>query len=316
MAAEILDSVLLPMQKHIKPLNMNGMNGRMLRMPAPKKGKKASKREILVIYGHHASLERIYGIAAAFNDYGAVTAPDLPGFGGMDSFYKIGMKPTLDNLADYIASFIKLKYRNKKVTIAAMSLGFVIVTRMLQRYPELTDKVEILISIVGFTHHDEFILSNRRRFVFRYLPEMFKGKLPAMFAQNVIFSPPLMRLFYGKTGKGASKNIGATPEELQKAVEMEVILWRDNEIRTYCETTIAMFTLNNLDKQINLPVHHIHTDDDQYFDNQVVEQHMRIIFTDYHEHIAVLPNHAPSIMADKEDAMQYIPKSITKVLKK
>ena len=86
-----------------------------------------------MLYGHHSSLERVYGLAEDMSQYGNVTIPDYPGFGGMDSFYKIGMKPTLDNLADYLATFVKLRYRGKKVTIVGMSLGFVIATRMLQR---------------------------------------------------------------------------------------------------------------------------------------------------------------------------------------
>src|SRR5581483_6795608 len=75
---------------YIVPLNMNGLQGRMLHLPAPA----GRKREILLLYGHHSSLERWWGIAQVLNRYGAVTMPDLPGFGGMDSLYKIGRKPS------------------------------------------------------------------------------------------------------------------------------------------------------------------------------------------------------------------------------
>src|SRR3712207_1180020 len=90
---------------YIEPLNINRLEGRMLRLPAPDT-KQAAGREILFVYGHHSSLERWWGLIQALNRYGAVTMPDLPGFGGMDSFYKIGKKPTIDNLADYVAAFI------------------------------------------------------------------------------------------------------------------------------------------------------------------------------------------------------------------
>src|SRR5437899_499489 len=91
-------------QDYIVPLNINGMEGRMLHLPAPKSRQDC---HILYIYGHHSSLERWWGLAQAFNEFGEVTAPDLPGFGGMDSFYTIGKKPDLDNMADYLASFVK-----------------------------------------------------------------------------------------------------------------------------------------------------------------------------------------------------------------
>ncbi|HEU4609283.1 MAG TPA: hypothetical protein VFS31_14300, partial [Chitinophagaceae bacterium] len=94
------------MAEHILPLNINGLQGRMLRMPA----KKRTNKEILLIYGHHATLERWYGLVENLSEYGNVTMPDLPGFGGMQSFKKAGRKPDIDAFADYLAAFIKLRY--------------------------------------------------------------------------------------------------------------------------------------------------------------------------------------------------------------
>ena len=148
---------------YIVPLNMNGLQGRMLHLPAPK----GKNREILLIYGHHSSLERWWGLAQVLNRYGAVTMPDLPGFGGMESFYKIGKKPSIDNLADYLAAFVKLRYKRRRVTIVGMSFGFVIATRMLQRFPDLVKKVDLMISIVGFAHRDDFIFSKTRYWLHR-----------------------------------------------------------------------------------------------------------------------------------------------------
>src|SRR4051812_41134485 len=108
----------------IVPLNMNGLKGRMLY--APTKNKKHN-REILVIYGHHAMLERWWGLVENLQAYGNVCMPDLPGFGGMDSLYKIGRKPDFDAYADYLAAFIKLRYKRRRVSIYAISFGFVII---------------------------------------------------------------------------------------------------------------------------------------------------------------------------------------------
>src|SRR5579863_9493933 len=108
---------------YVVQLNINGLRGRMLRLPA-----KRRNREILLIYGHHASLERFFGLAEMLNDYGAVTMPDLPGFGGMQSFYRLGITPSIDNLADYLATFIKLRYKRRRLTIIGLSFGFTVVT--------------------------------------------------------------------------------------------------------------------------------------------------------------------------------------------
>ena len=79
------------------------------------------------------------------------------------------------------------------------------------------------------------------------------------------------------------------------------------------EMTLEMMRLDNCHKSIDMPVHHVSVKNDQYFNNKVVEQHMRVIFNDFYEHEAVMPNHAPSIIASKEEAAPLVPKSLRKV---
>src|SRR5581483_611837 len=109
---------------YIVPLNINKLEGRMLYAPSTS----SAQRNILLVYGHHAMLERWWSLVQNLTEYGNVTMPDLPGFGGMDSFYKIGRKPTIDDFADYLAAFIKLRFRRKRITIVAISFGFIVVT--------------------------------------------------------------------------------------------------------------------------------------------------------------------------------------------
>lgn len=298
------------MQANIKPLEINGLRGRMLRIPSSKK----PNNEILMIYGHHASLERVYGLAHEFSQYGNITVPDLPGFGGMDSFYKIGMEPNIDTMADYLATFVKLRFRNKKVKIIGMSLGFAIVTRMLQRYPELTKKVDILISMVGFTRRDDTKLDKKIIRMYWTLGQIFSHRIPAFFFYNIVLHPSLIRAVYAKTPNAKAKFKHLSRDDHSRAMEFEVILWRENDVRTYMKMLIEMLKIDNCNKQVKLPVHHVAVDGDQYFDNKIIEQHMRVIFTDYTEHKAVLPNHAPSIVASKAEAAPFVPKSLRKVL--
>jgi len=309
-----LQEHLTPMQKHIQPLNMNGLSGRMLKLPK-NKSSLSKNREILLVYGHHTSLERMYGIAESLSEFGNVTMPDLPGCGGMESFYKLGMKPNLDTMADYVASFIKLRYRGKKITIISMSLGFAIVTRMLQRYPEICDKVDLLISVVGFSHRYDFIFSKYRKFSYLAMASFFSHKLPATFFYNVFLHPTVIKTSYSKTHNAKKKLANLNPEDKKKAIDFEVDLWRQDDTRTYMAMAVQFLTIDNCKKQIPLPVHHISVAGDQYFDHSVVEQHMRVIFTDFTEHEAVIPNHAPSILATKKEADPFIPKSVKKLLR-
>ncbi len=168
----------------------------MLRLPAPST-KQAKGREVMFVYGSHSSLERWWGVAQVLNRYGAVSAPDLPGFGGMESFYKIGKKPNLDNMADYLASFIKMRYKRKKMMIVGMSYGFIVATRMLQRYPELTKKVTLLVSIVGFAHKDDFIFSKPQFFAYYWGTKILTYRIPAFFFRTLALNPWVLRTAYG-----------------------------------------------------------------------------------------------------------------------
>jgi pimeloyl-ACP methyl ester carboxylesterase len=298
---------------YIVPLNMNGLQGRMLHMAAPK----GYDREILFVYGHHSSLERWYGLMENLNRYGAVTMPDLPGFGGMESMYKLGQRPTIDALADYLAAFVKMRYKRRRVTIAGMSLGFVIVTRMLQRYPDLIKKVDMVISIAGFAHRDDFVFTKPRHAAYLAAARFFSLPIASSFFRHVCLNSLVLRTFYRHTHNAKEKFHGVVDEELQQIMDIEVRLWQDNDVRTYMLTSAQFLTLDNCKKQIDLPIYHVGVEADRYFDNQVVEQHMRIIFNEFHL-VATLKagNHAPSVIADAKAAAAYIPPQLRKLLAK
>lgn len=291
------------LSEYIVPIDINGLKGRMLSLPAPK----GKSREILYVYGHHSSLERWFGIAEDLNQYGSVVVPDLPGFGGMDSFYEIGMKPTLDNMADYLASFIKMRYKRKKVTLLGLSFGFAVITRMLQRYPELNSKVELLISVVGFSHRDDFSFTKPRYWGYRLSAGFFSRRLPAAFFRNVVLHPALIRNFYSRTHNAKSKFAGLSELEAKQATEMEVTLWRCNEVRTYMTTTVEMLTINNCEVRIPRKLFHVSVKVDAYFDSKIVEQHLRIIFDEVEMLKVDMENHAPTVIADKEASQELIP---------
>lgn len=297
--------------EYIVPLNMNGLQGRMLHIPAPK----GKNKEILFVYGHHSSLERWYGLMQNLNRYGAVTMPDLPGFGGMDSFYKIGDEATIDNLADYLAAFIKMRYKRRKVTIAGMSFGFVVATRMLQRYPDLTKKVDMLISIAGFAHKDDFTFSKQRHFMYYAFSSFFTHRLPAIFFRHVCLHQWVLRTVYRHTHNAKNKFKGLVEEELQQMLDVEVRLWHDNDVRTYMKTSTQFLTLDNCKVKVDLPVYQVAVAGDRYFDNNIVEQHYRVIFSEYHLLDTLkVGNHAPSTIADAKAAAPFVPPKLRRLL--
>jgi pimeloyl-ACP methyl ester carboxylesterase len=296
----------------IVPLCMDGLSGRMLHVPAPK----GKTREILFVYGHHSSLERWWGLIQDLNQYGAVTMPDLPGFGGMESLYRRGQEPTIDNLADYLAAFIKLRYRRKKVTIAGLSFGFVVATRMLQRYPELVKKVDLLVSVVGFAHQDDFVFSPTRHKMYYAMSKFGSFKLPSLFYRHVLLSTLVIKTIYRHTHNAKNKFSKTSRDERKLLIDFEVKLWHANDVRTHCFTLAQFLKLDNCHKQVDLPVWHIAVRADNYFDNHIVEQHMRVIFKDFHMTFSETDNHAPSVIADAVESAPLIPRKIRAQLKK
>lgn len=298
---------------YIHSLHINGMHGRLLHMPA----QAGQSREFLVVYGHHSSLERWWGLAQALNDYGAVMMPDLPGFGGMGSFYGIGKAATLDNYADYLAAYVQMRYKRRRVTLVGISFGFLIVTRMLQRYPELARKVDMLISAVGFMHADNFLFTPRRHKAY-VLASRIAAVPPFDFLFRYVgLNRYMLRAAYARTHNAKHKfaQAGGDQQKFDAMMDMEIKLWHTNDVRTHFKTTVEMLTVNNCDKQVDLPVWHVYTDNDNYFDNAIVEQQMQVVFSEYNPVRIESATHAPSVIATKEEAAMLLPKDLRKILK-
>ncbi len=295
----------------IEPLYMNGLHGRMLRLkPKPRKSK-----EILIVYGQHSSLERLFGLAESLNKYGGVTVPDLPGFGGMQSFYRLREKPNIDNMADYLAAFMKLRYKNRRVSIIGISYGFAVVTRTLQRYPELTKKVDLLISTVGFVHHDDFIFKKHNYMVLRYGSALFSNAATSTLAKHLFLRPSFIRASYNLSGP---KNLKLNQQDAlakDSRIAYEIHLWKTNDLRTYMYTTNNMLKMDLCDKQVDLPVYHIALKNDQYLNAEYVEQHLGVIYKSVQVYNSKLPAHMPTL-ASSDDASKLIPSTLRKLLAK
>lgn len=299
---------------YIVPMLINKMHGRMLKIPAAKKT--YQNKEILIIYGHHASLERIFGIADEFSKYGNVTAPDLPGFGGMDSFYKIGRKPTLDALADYVASFIKLRYSRKRLTIVGISFGLVVLTRTLQRYPELAKKVDMVISIVGFAHMDDWLLSQRSQRLLKTSSLVGSSGILSWLLSHTATSAPVLRTVYRRRKDTHPKlKDSRNNTELEKRISYEVMLWKKNHLRTRLYTIGWLLDIDLCNHQVKVPVAHVAVRNDHMFNNAFVEQHLGVIYTKVSMHFVDIESHAPTRVDTTKEAEKLFPKSLRILLK-
>jgi pimeloyl-ACP methyl ester carboxylesterase len=298
---------------NILPLYMNGLSGRMIRLKQPRD----KKREMLLIAGQHTSIERIIGLAEYLNRYGGVTSPDLPGFGGMDSFYKIGEKPTLDNMADYLATFVKLRYKkNQRFTIIAVSYGFSAITRMLQRYPQIAKRVDLLISLSGVTNKKDFRWKHRNFIVMYAVAWLFSKRVPAFVAKKITIRSPIIKLLYLLAEKKHPKLKDADKKDRDKRIDFEIRLWKINDFRTWVYSSTTLLRLDMSGIHVDLPVYHVSIDDDHYFNQISVEGHMRQIYKDFTLIKAKIPAHAPAVVADVEAVAPFVPPKIRSLLRK
>ena len=298
---------------YIVPLDINGMQGRMLHLPAPKN----KTKNILLVAGHHTSIERLFGVVTELNKYADVTSPDLPGFGGMDSFYTIGKVPTLDNLADYLAAVIRLRYKkNERIIAVGISFGFAVVTRMMQKYPDLAKRTDFVVSLVGLVHKDDFALRKRIMWELRTLTSILQHPVPAWIMLHGILQPKLIRTTYHLYSNVNPKMKDVSRAERDQLIDFEIGLWRNNDVRTHAFTTHVMFDLDLCNAQADVPVYHVGVPGDRYFDNYRVEQHMRVIFNNFTFIKSQMKGHVPTVIATAEDAAPFVPPELRKLLQK
>jgi len=299
--------------EYIVPLNMNGLQGRMLRLPVQRADR---NREILALYGHHALIERWWGLLQNLNEYGAVTMPDFPGFGGMDSFSKIGRNPTIDNYADYLAAFIKMTYKRRRVTIVGISFGFVVATRMLQRYPELAKRVDLLVSLVGFMHKDDFHFKPRTQQLYRGLTRLFATRPVAFITRYCFLNKYVIGYTYAKLPAGKRRLSEMNPTEFKLMLDFDVRLWQENDVRTHWLTTSEFLGIDNCKIPVHLPAWHIASKDDPYFNNAIVKEHMHVTFDNCEQVLFNARAHTPSILGTKKDMAVLLPRKLRAVLAK
>jgi hypothetical protein len=188
---------------------------------------------------------------------------------------------------------------------------------MLQRHPEMTKNIKIIISIVGFSDNKDFTLSPVRKFLYIYGSKILSYKYMSLFFRYTALQPFFLKSFYGKTHNAKNKfKYAESKEEIEAIKETEVRLWHDNDPQTWSYTTVAILTLEQNSTKINLPVWHVGVSEDHFFNNKQVETNLAKIYRDV-THIKIEAKmHAPSVIADKEAAAKILPMQLLQKLAK
>jgi hypothetical protein len=185
---------------------------------------------------------------------------------------------------------------------------------MLQRYPELAKKVDLLVSIVGFMHKSDLVFKPSRLKVYKFIARVLATRPVGMFIRYCMFNRSVLKIMYRVMPWSRIRMIEVTPDEFNQSIEFEIKLWRVNSVRTHWLTTSEFLDLNNCQQFVGLPVVHIVSEGDHYLNNLKVEQHMRQVFSDYRQFTAKTKAHVPSVLADKKAMAVLLPQGLRKLL--
>jgi hypothetical protein len=125
----------------------------------------------------------------------------------------------------------------------------------------------------------------------------------------------IIRTIYVRLPAGKRRFIEMDPEEFDVMMDFEVALWQRNDVSTHWRTTSEFLLLDNCKERIDLPLWHVASKGDHYFNNHIVEQHMRVVYGDYHQAVMNTKAHTPSIIADKKGLAIMVPPALRRVLR-
>jgi hypothetical protein len=253
-------------KKHIFTLNVNGLRGRMFYME-----NKNTNKKILYIPDLLSNLDLSWNIINLFHHYGSVTAIDMPGIGNMESFSHINKKPSLDNYADYIASIIKLRYKNKKFTIVANGFGFIVLTRALQKYDDLSNNISLIISINGITKSDSLKISNLKKIILKITRNLS------------IFQRIVNKNLYFNSFITSINGLDSISKSMNKTDQKYFIKkLHTNDLTNYLKCLKILLNVDNCYKRVNIHLWNILLND-SVINSDVNEQLLKITYSNVNQ---------------------------------
>ena len=280
-----------------------GTSGRV--MDAPSRGDASPNISVIFIYGHHALIERWWGLIAQLREYGRVIAPDLPGFGGMSPC--AGDEDLIDQLAQHVKLVIDKMAPTGDLILAGVSFGFAVLTRLLECFPELIPRVRLLVSFSGFVSGDNLNTPLLVRLGVQFL------KLCSSYDHiNILANRFLIRrttIASIDRVIGATRRRSATMSKAQRSelVGIETFLWRTNDLATHWSTMTWALTAPAPASSISVCVTHVSFDNDPYVLHETIARRLREIFNE----VAVLlipgDTHTPDLNAPLCAYTVYLP---------
>ena len=302
-------------ERYLTGLEVDGLHGRLWRAPAL--DDKIQDHLIIVIYGHHSSLERCAGLAQYLRRFGQVAMPDLPGFGGMDSFYQSSAQPSIDNYAHYLEKFLASHCKKGQTfSILGFSFGFLVVTRLLQLYPSRRKRVRLLCSLMGFLDGRSLKFSVGRRFWCLRAVAFIKTRPGSFCFRYLLLNGWVLRRFYSRILSARGRFAHYPPSRRRELMEVEIELWRVNDVRTWAFTAEAMIKGNFTSPSVGLDLCYLFAKGDHFLNNQHNNRRLRLVYNEVKPFEIDLANHAPTVVASPDEVEALLPSELASTLHK
>ncbi len=276
----------------LRPYEFLGLKGRYGHWAA---NNTDAKRTFVLILGQHATIERGRPIVEALQEFGDVYIADNPGFGGMESSYKVGRYPDLTFFGEHVRHFIEnYTDQNRKLTIFGISFGFQVAVEALHHYPELSERVEDVVSFVGFvSHHDFHITFSYSAGLIYILANIGRTWLGSEFLKFVMKERLIVGV-YQLTKPIQVKFKHLKSEEAKRYAKEQAYLWVVNDIRTHGATAWDLARRSDQSAyRLDTPLLHIGVPNDHMFDNKLVVSQLQEMFPVTVSVDLQLENHAP-----------------------
>lgn len=296
---------------HIKQYIFHGLKGRYGHWPA---NSTSAKRTFVIVYGQHASIERTMSLVEALKEFGDVYIADNPGFGGMESSFKIGQYPDLELYAKHLVNFIdKHVTHGRQLTLFGISYGFQIISETLHRYPRLYPRVEDVVCFVGFVQPSDFRMPPSYR-----LPMVYLGALPGktwlgskLFQAIIRKKVVVLAYLLSKPIQVKFKRLKAS--EAKRYAGEQADLWVLNDHRTHGATAWDFVKKNNLTgHRIPLNILHLGIPNDHIIDNDRVRQALKVMYQHLDAYDLRMEYHAPIDVDTPAKVRELLPEVLMK----
>jgi len=187
---------------------------------------------------------------------------------------------------------------------------------MLQKYPDIAERVEFVVSFVGFGRSADFAYKPLKSYPARLGMSFGASAFGGRAVKTLVFNGASLRLMFKLFELFNPKYRHDTAEARRAATEMELELWRRNDARTrfYLYRLLGDFDLTKSGKKLPLKLHNLSTGGDQYLDAERVKKTLNLLYEKVKDYRSPMPLHAPSIIGTEDEVAEYFPAPLKKVL--